>query len=333
MAQYLLGIDGGGTKTEGILTDACGHILARRVTGASNPNDVTFPVAADRVASLAEHLLVDAALGGGACEVSLFAGIAGVVNQREALADALHRRLDGTAVSAIGVNSDAHILLSAGLADGDGACIICGTGSACFLRLGHRIIRIGGWGYLLDSGGNGYSIGRDAIETALRAHDGRGAPTTLSDRLTAHYGAPVETLISKIYSEGKPYIASCAPCVFAAAEEDSDIAAALILNRNARDLAGYVNAAWAHMMEHCERTEAPLPECLPVVMGGSISQKAVGWVPLVQSLVDAMVPAALTIADTLPVLGALVEAARPVQESISGGVDALRTALRAALHV
>jgi N-acetylglucosamine kinase-like BadF-type ATPase len=36
-ATYILGFDGGGTKTECLLADAEGNVLARATTGPSNP--------------------------------------------------------------------------------------------------------------------------------------------------------------------------------------------------------------------------------------------------------------------------------------------------------
>ena len=305
---YYIGIDGGGTKTEGVLTDASGRLIARHTVGASNPNDVTLPVAADTVSNLARALL--AALPKDASEVALFAGVAGAINHRDALREALAVRLADTPVNLLDVDSDARILLSSAIPEGDGACMICGTGSVCFLRIGTDIYRIGGWGYLLDSGGNGYSIGRDAIETVLRAHDGRGTATTLTARLAAHYGSPVQNLITDFYQRGKPYIASCTPCVFDAAEEDHDATALLILNRNARALAGYLNGAWNRMMEHCERTAAPLPDVFTVAMGGSINRNRPDWVRLVSSLVDGSIPAHITVVAYPPVIGAILEAAR-----------------------
>lgn len=38
---YLLGIDGGGTKTEGVIADAYGNVFARVVTGPSNPTSMS----------------------------------------------------------------------------------------------------------------------------------------------------------------------------------------------------------------------------------------------------------------------------------------------------
>lgn len=306
--RYYIGIDGGGTKTEGVLTDATGRVLARALTGPSNPNDITLPAAVETLATLTEALLEAGNIPQADYPaVSVFGGISGGINHREGLETGLARRIP--TLGCVGIRSDVHILLSGELPTGDGACIICGTGSACFLRRGEEIHRIGGWGYLLDNGGSGYNLGRDALEAALRAHDGRGAPTRLTDLLRAHLGAEVHLRITEIYREGKPYVAACAPLVFRAAEEGDRVATA-ILTRNARCLSEYVEAA--HRLYTAHRDPAEILPPLPVVMGGGISlRQAHGlWPRLVGEQVDPALSFTLTVASNEMVWGAVVEAAK-----------------------
>ena len=319
--SYLIGIDGGGTKTLGVLTDLYGTVLATAQTGATNPNDVTPEISADRLTALCHTLLEQAGLPDRALpEISLFFGIAGGINHGPTLEKLLGERLPSAGV--LRVRSDAHILLSGEVPTGDGACIICGTGSVCFLRRGEEIHRIGGWGYLLDSGGSGYDIGRDALEAALRAFDGRCEATNLSELLAEHLGGPVNTRITEIYREGKPYIASCAPLVFRAAEA-GDAVAFSILRRNARRLAEYIETAWKRLNEHNDSA----PAFLPVVMGGGISQKASPyWSDLVASLVDPAIPARITVAAMPPVFGAVAEARKQTPDGENADFTALRAA-------
>ena len=71
---------------------------------------------------------------------------------------------------------DAVNLISGTLGHQDGCCIIGGTGSSLYARIGGKIIHLGGWGYLIDTGGSGYAIGRDALLDAFRCCDGRRSP-------------------------------------------------------------------------------------------------------------------------------------------------------------
>ena len=320
--KYYIGIDGGGTKTEGVLASAEGRVLAKTLGPASNPNDVTPEGALCVLSGIIDRLVSDYGLTEADLpEIAIFGGIAGGINHGPTLETALRNAYP--TVGGVRVRSDIQILLSGELPVGEGACIICGTGSACFLRRGDELIRIGGWGYLLDSGGSGYDIGRDALEAVLRAHDGRGEPTLLSELLTAHLGGRVHTRITEIYREGKPYIAACAPCVFAAAGQGDPIATA-ILRRNARALAEYIEAAWSWL---CRDGNTP-PACLPVVMGGGISEaRADTWLPLVQSLTAPHIPLKVTVAACRPVFGAVVEAFKLADPSWSAAdFPALRAA-------
>jgi N-acetylglucosamine kinase-like BadF-type ATPase len=316
---YLIGIDGGGTKTHGVLTDIRGRILSQCFVGATNPNDVTLPVAVDRLTELTACLLREAGLSEERLpEISMFFGIAGGINYGPALESSLCERFPEA--EALTVRSDIHILLSGEIPEGDGACIICGTGSACFLRRGDEVIRIGGWGYLLDSGGSGYDIGRDALEAALRHFDGRGEATILSALLEEHLGGAVNTRITDIYREGKPYIAACAPLVFHAARQGDPVAEA-ILNRNARKLAEYAECAWRWLTADGRA----VPETLPVVMGGGISShEAPAWQTRIRILTDPAVPAVFTPALMPPVFGAVTEAMRRSREGTAASYQALK---------
>ncbi len=308
-----LAIDGGGTKTEGILADEQQTILAHRTVGASNPHDSSLAASVRVLTDLVRELLCDAELDrkgsatGTPTDISLFAGIAGVLSYREDMSAALTASLtaltDTDAFSSvhiahIGLDSDITILFAAEIPEGDGACVISGTGSVCFLRHGERMERIGGWGYLLDVGGNGYTIGRDALEAVLRAHDGRGEATSLTEHLAGHLGKPVPDALNDIYTGGKTRIASCTPCVFQAAE-DGDPVSRAILERNARALAELIQTASArHSIDG-----APLL----VILGGGLAQKCPAWVSLVSAALpkEVLSSVCLKVASRAPVMGAL----------------------------
>lgn len=294
--DYVIGMDGGGTKTDAALVDRSGHVLARAQGDASNPNDGGVAHSAAVVTELARRLAETAGVGLDAC--FLFGGIAGALNHKAALEAAISHDLPGTGVS---IDSDMINLLTAGLGDGDGACVISGTGSACFLRCGGQVTRIGGWGYLLDSGGSGYDIGRQALEAVLRAHDGRGEATALTDRLAERLGAPVPDALTRLYAEGKTLIASLAPAVFEAAAA-GDAVSDRILARNAAALGELIAAAY-------RRWTPGRP--LPVVLDGGICRHGHPlWSERVAATLPSDVVAELTLA-TRPVLwGAVAEGMR-----------------------
>lgn len=226
MGEHYILIDGGGTKTELLLCRTDGRIERRLVAGPSNPNDIGCAAACKLLREAVRELT--ACVSNAPRAIS--AGIAGATGHSEELCAAL-----ADLSARVLVQTDAMLLLEQAGA-GDAACLISGTGSICYLRRCGRVHRIGGWGYLIDGGGSGYDIGRDALSLALRAHDGRAAPTLLTKKLAAALGANVEDAIPLIYGSGKALIASLAPAVFEAADE-GDAAAREIILRCAESLA------------------------------------------------------------------------------------------------
>lgn len=297
--DYYIGIDGGGSKTEAVLINQNREVLSRALTGATNPNDVGVEISAQRICALVTQLLQNTGIS--PHQVCLFAGISGALNHKETLLLAICGKLPH--MSHIEVDSDIACLMYAELPPGDGACVICGTGSACFLRIDGEMHRIGGWGYLLDSAGSGYDMGRMALEAALKAYDGRGQTTRLTQLLEGYLGAPVQASLTAIYEKGKPYIAACAPLVFEAARAGDGVAEQ-ILRVNAQAVADMIQTA-------CQKRQAMRGGAnkspLLVAMGGSINQKEVPmWTSLVATLCPA--EAELMVADTPMVVGAVMKA-------------------------
>ena len=299
--RYYLGIDGGGTKTEAILCDEQGRILAHMFCGATNANDVGLPKAIERISDLITQ--AHAHLSGAEDSLFVFCGIAGALNHRQVLIPAL---CEAFPRDKIGVNSDAFNLLSSELYNGNGCCLICGTGSVCFVRRGAEIWRIGGWGYLLDQSGSGYSMGREALEASLRAHDGRGDATLLTGALMEKLGGAPWDKLTEIYEGGKAFIASFAPCVIACAEEGDRIAFE-ILFRQALYLAEMLEAAYNWRGEW----ETPLD----VVLGGGIFNAKSDLLSLIEQNIT--VPVRMTVASVPPVFGAVWEAVRMGSETVS----------------
>lgn len=314
MKRFYLGIDGGGTKTEAVLCDERGCVLHRQLVGATNANDVGIDTAVERLSSLIrqahEYLAREEQ---GTCKLSVFGGIAGALNQRDALLAGLESVFPDDDLD---IYSDAINLMSSELPYGDGCCMICGTGSVCFVRRGEEVHRIAGWGYLLDRAGSGFSMGREALEAALRTRDGRGDATLLTGAVSEKLGAPPWEKLSEIYEGGKPFIASFAPCVLQCAEE-GDRVAFEILYRESLYLAECLEAAY-NRIGMWEST-------LNVVLGGGLFHASSELISLIKQNVT--VPVNLTLATAPPVFGAVWEAVRKFGETVTlSEYNAFRTA-------
>ncbi len=208
--KYLLGVDGGGTKTEFLLTDINKNELRRIFLGGSNPNNSGFKETERILSEGIEKICTDISKG----EISLFAGIAGCASEENNCF--LRKFLQAFSFGAFSCGGDINNALEAALDGNDGVVIIMGTGIIGFTRKDNTVHRTGGWGYLIDKGGSGFCFGRDALDCALSFYDKRGGSQIISELCEKKLSAPLNVSIPEIYKKGPSEIASFAPTVFEA---------------------------------------------------------------------------------------------------------------------
>lgn len=229
-ANYLLGIDGGGTKTDFLLTDLNGNEIKRIILGPSNPVSIGI----DNTKTCLEQGINQICGDIDKREISLFAGIAGGIsgNNREII----NKFLSSFGFGKFRNASDTDSALEISLSGENGVAVIIGTGIVAFCEVDGKRHRIGGWGYLIDKGGSGFHLGSDALNSALQFLDGRGGSETILKLVEEKLRKPLPDSISDIYQGGNAYIASFAPIVFSA-YENGDKEAEKILDRNTYEIA------------------------------------------------------------------------------------------------
>ncbi|UFJ39377.1 N-acetylglucosamine kinase [Brevibacillus humidisoli] len=141
-----------------------------------------------------------------------------------------------------------------GATDGDaGILVIAGTGSIAYGINGQGITaRAGGWGHRVGDEGSGYWIGKQMITAVLKAADGRGEPTRLTDRLLRYLGlSQVEELYNWTYgpSYSVEKVGELSPLVSQTAAE-GDVVAARILTLAAEELAQAARAVIQQLSMH-----------------------------------------------------------------------------------
>lgn len=216
--DYYIAVDGGGTKTETILFEPTGRILWRDVALGCNPLDTSCEAAGE----LLRNSIEKACLRADGEIRSVFCGVAGNCHSHGAILDYLSTRVGADRIQ---VCDDTYNVISSALGHEDGCGLVAGTGSALLVRVEGKICsHIGGWGYLIDTGGSGYVLGHDAIYMALRAIDGRGAKTVLTELLARQLGSSVDQAMLTIYTGGRTFIASLAHTVFEARKLGDEVA-------------------------------------------------------------------------------------------------------------
>jgi len=179
---YYIGFDGGGTKTDCVLVDSTGTVLARATAGPSNPLRAGYAKAWFTLSDAGDIVLERRRLKStdihGVC-----AGIGGAGRESVArrLATFLERSFPEAAVE---VTTDLEVTLEAAVGDGPGVILIVGTGSAAFGRNARgKTARAGGRGPWYSDEGSAFDIGRRAMNAVVRAEEGRGPQTELANQI------------------------------------------------------------------------------------------------------------------------------------------------------
>jgi N-acetylglucosamine kinase-like BadF-type ATPase len=159
--KYVLGFDGGGTKTECVLMDETGAILARSRSGASNAVNVGAQASAAALAEAGKEALRSAEKQP-ASVAFVLAGISGA-GERTVQAEIQANLKPVFPKAAIVITSDL-ILSLAATGEIPSLVVIAGTGSAVLGRTSPRgVARAGGFGPIIGDAGSANDIGRRTV--------------------------------------------------------------------------------------------------------------------------------------------------------------------------
>jgi N-acetylglucosamine kinase-like BadF-type ATPase len=234
--NYVLGIDGGGSKTVCILMQDTGEVLGRGEAGSSNYQTIGIKATLQSIESAIYAAANEALNSINYINIkAICLGLAGVGRAADIeIVKALVQDLQNSKLlpitwalpaSNIVICNDALIALVGGIGDDVGIVVAAGTGSIVFGRNHQgKTKRVGGWGYILGDEGSAYKIAVAGMQAALKAYDGREMSTSLVEAFKQHLNlASIEDLIEVIYRQGGGVkeIAALAPIVdFAAASGD-----------------------------------------------------------------------------------------------------------------
>lgn len=259
---YLLAVDGGGTKTQAIVADLEGKVLARGLGPSSNHHRVGLD-AFGRALTTAIDGALQHVLGPRPKEAWHAApiaaacfGLAGVDCKEDETLVSTWVKAQGIAPSFVVVN-DSQLVLAAGTPEGWGVALISGTGSVCLGRSKDgRSRRAGGWGPLLGDEGSGYQIALRALRAATQTADGRAGAQALLQAVLRHWGLDdASALIPHVYSStmNQSELAGLAVVVLELAGKGDPVAAGIVTDA-AQQLAAHVDA----LVHQLELTRPPL---------------------------------------------------------------------------
>src|SRR5216684_6085390 len=230
--RYVLGFDGGGTKTDCVLMDETGAILARSRAGSSNPT--TFGVEAALAALTVAATEALRAAGKSEKDVGYFvAGLSGAAepSMQWAIKSGLQPKFPNARIS---VTSD--LVLSLG-ATGEipSVVVIAGTGSAVLGRTTPvELARAGGFGPVIGDPGSAYDIGRKAVAICFQKHL-NGDTFPLGAKILESF----QCKFNEFFDQARSHPGAVFPRIFpvvASAAETGDIAAQTLLTSATQDL-------------------------------------------------------------------------------------------------
>lgn len=255
---YFVGVDGGGSKTLAVVVDAQGCERGRGLAGSGNQAAVGVEQAVSQLRAAVEEAMQMAGCSLPPCAAWL--GVAGIDTPRDYELLFPHLR---SLAETVRLTNDAELVLGA-LDQCVGVALIAGTGSIAIGRDAcGAATRAAGWGHLMGEEGSGYEIGRQALQAAVRAADGRGQPTTLLSCILEHWQLQdVNGILGEVYPDiDNAKIARLSSIVLDAAEAGDNVARKII-RQSAAELALMVTTV-------SDRLHFPGGQ-IPLALGGGL---------------------------------------------------------------
>jgi N-acetylglucosamine kinase-like BadF-type ATPase len=252
-----LGLDVGGTATRWALADAAGQVLAEGQVGGLTALMLSQEAGrAELHATLAGlgHTLRQAGWASAARAVAGFSGYSEDAATRQRL-EALVAQALAMASGQVRVVSDITLSFLDCFAPGEGCLVYAGTGSiALCIEPDGLVHRAGGRGGLLDDGGSGYWMAREALRHVWRAEDempGCWRDSMLARHLFAQIGGNNWPQTRDfVYQGTRGQVGELALAV-ARAAQDHDPVATDILHRAGLELARLAQALTRRLGPRC----------------------------------------------------------------------------------
>jgi N-acetylglucosamine kinase-like BadF-type ATPase len=315
--RYVLGIDGGATKTLAALLDLRAGTLHLGQGGPSNEDAVGTHAAVGALLEAADGALARAGITAqdldGATAQDLDGAVIALAGTDTA---AVARHVHSARTDRWIVVNDVVAAWATATGGQPGVGVISGTGSNVFgVGADGRAWRAGGWGHLLGDEGSGHWFGTESIKAALRDRENSGPATALSDAAVEFFAAPsIEALATRVYSQplSKSEIAAFA-IETARLAEGGDTVACELYARGARLLSGQIAAV-------IRRTG--LAGSFPVgLIGSAFKAGAVFVEPLTRAVYELAPEARVSVVELAPVGGSLLLALRACgcEDALSAG--------------
>ncbi|NMO52132.1 ATPase [Actinoplanes sp. TBRC 11911] len=196
MTELYLAADGGNSKTDVVLGDGTGRVLAFVRGGTSSPHNIGLDgtVAVLDALIRAAHEQAGVPFGTRVEAVAVYLAGADLPVEVAQLSAAVS---DAAWAARALVDNDCFAMLRAGTASPDAVVVVCGAGNNCVGRTADgRTARFPALGPISGDWGGGHDLAEHALRYAARGEDGRGTPTRLSSAVSGYFGLPTVEAVS-----------------------------------------------------------------------------------------------------------------------------------------
>jgi len=226
-----LGVDGGSSKTHAALVDASGALLGFGTAGNANQNTAGLENALGEISRAVRMALAQAHADPGDVALGCFC-LAGADFPDDFVN--LRARLEGLGMAQkVIVKNDTAAGLRSGLSRSWGVVVVCGTGfNAAGRARDGRELGLPSYGPLTGDWGGGGDLGVEVVGAVMRARDGRGRPTLLTQMvLDALKLATTDELLQAIHLNRLSHrqVLELTPLLFEAAHAGDAVASELVV--------------------------------------------------------------------------------------------------------
>jgi N-acetylglucosamine kinase-like BadF-type ATPase len=193
---YVIGIDGGGTKTEVALADLSVRILKIAKAESASPRNVGIKKAVENIVEAIKKVK-------GVKKIdSIFIGLPAVEEEykskKEIIKKEILKRLKDFKGKLM-IGSDQLVAFRSGTDKKDGIVLISGTGCVCHGWQEKKEAKTSGWGWLADEG-SGFWTGQKGFQAVLKELDSRGSKTLITKILFKEWKIKNKNdLLNKVY--------------------------------------------------------------------------------------------------------------------------------------
>jgi len=244
LMRYFLGIDGGGTKTEALACTEDGVILAREISGPSNPLFVEKTEAFGTIAGTM-HSALKGYEGKSGIHIHAAVCVPGIKKFKTELEKILLIFCEK-----VFIDSDEMNAFLGAVAKPYGIVVVSGTGSfALGINKNGDSIELGGWGPILGDEGSGYYIGLSSLKAVINEFEYGGPKTALTPKIIKFLQIKsIKELKRKVYSNefDRSSMGNLSKLVREAGEE-GDAVSVGIIDMAAYELADLANRVVANL--------------------------------------------------------------------------------------